>query len=194
MNRCTMLLALALTIGLILPGCGGKKAETPKEALKLMGEALESKDKSQFMAVVHCGEDEEFCELMFEAASEMMDFIEAMQEAYPDEKGTNMDSPLPTPEQIDKMEVTEDGDTATAKNPDGKDIELVKRDGAWMVDMTAEMPKPEEAEAEKKKARAMIEAVKEVKGEIGKEGSNPMSIMMKLAATAQEKMKAANGD
>jgi hypothetical protein len=150
------------------------KAKTPKEAIANMSKATQNMDKGQFLAATYLGESgREFAEAMFDSMAAMTAFGKEMEKAYGKDATADLpkDKPALTDEEIDKLEIKEEGDKAIAKDPkSGKPMPLIKKDGAWMVDMTGEIPTGEDRAKALKQAKAVTKAVNEVRAKIGKPG------------------------
>jgi len=154
-------------------GKGGAvaKAKTPKEAVTNMSKAIEKMDKDQFLASTYLGEGgKEFAEAMFDTMAAMTAFGKEMEKAYGKDAIAGMveQTPALTDEELAKLVIKEEGEKATATDPKGKPVRLVKKDGAWLVDMSEDVPKGEERAKALKEAKAMAKAYNDVRPKIGK--------------------------
>ncbi len=183
----TRTLAVTALLGLVAlcaVGCGPKEASTPKEAAKLMAEAIESGDKDQYLAQFDATEDEkELLGAQFDMMSAMREYHKKMKDAYGEKHKGKMDI---NTDEIDKADVKIDGDTAKLTVPGQMGaMDLVKKDGAWKVDLGDRLAKDQEKGI--KMMKAQVEAFESVMDDIGKEGETVDSIGKKLM---QAQMKA----
>ena len=150
------------------------KAKTPKEAVANMSKALQSLNKDQFLAAAYLGDGgKELGEAMFGVVSAMMSFGKDMEKAYGKDAGgeTLKDAPIFTDEELAKLEIKEEGDKASTKNPkDGKPMPLIKKDGVWLVDITEGMPPAAERAKFLKQSKAMVDGINKVRAKIGAAG------------------------
>lgn len=174
---------------LLFAGCS-KKASTPKEALKNMGEALREGDKDAFVACFDANEDQK---KMLGAMCEFVDvtvkFEEAMIKAYgKDAVKGGKKSPLDEfkdDKWLDEVEIKIDGDKAIAtKKDEKKPLNLVKKDGAWLISAGDMIPPDEMKDMDKalKMIGVMMKAVKDATGNIGKEGYTAERINQEIGA------------
>ncbi len=171
-------------VAIATTGCGPKEASTPKEAAKLMAEAMENGNKDQYLAQFDATEDEKkVIGAQFDMTQAMMAYHKKMKDAYGDKFKGNMDI---NTDEIDKAEVKIDGDKATLKMPDQQaGMDLVKKDGAWKIDLGEKLG--EDPDKAIKMMTAQVEAYEAVMDDIGKEGETVESIGKKLM---QAQMKA----
>jgi hypothetical protein len=191
-NTGTKTIAVLLTASLMLVvGCGAPEAKTPKDAAMNFVKSIHNSDKALFLASVDI-EDTELAEAMFDTMAPMIDFAKAFEAEYGKDKmeGMSMDD-IPTVDDVEKMEIKEDGDKATGTLA-GKDdpIQLIKKDGVWKVDMSKDMPSAKERDQVLKMAKGMGDAVEKAKERIGKDsaedvmkafGAAMMAVMMGAA-------------
>lgn len=201
----------AIQVGLVLlagvalvAGCGKDEGEpggpakvtapkTPKDTLMNMVNALKAADKKAFMDAVHVPQDATpAVEAMFETMAIMMDFTRAMEKEYGQEALAGR-GPMSGAKMLDfdesKLQVKVEGDTATATIPDEKEpIKLVKKDGKWKVDLSDQMPPPDQRKEMIEGVAVMKKAVGAARGKIGKEGYTAEKVMQEFMA---EMMKAA---
>jgi len=209
MLKMTKLWAVLLVGMMVFVGCKGKskkrsssdddertptkKAETPKEAAIAFTKAIAKGDKEQYMAMI-ATKDEELAGAVFDAVSASRSFADAFVAKYGDAhsdviSNLRMAKEIPTPEEVkDKGEVTEEGDKAKVKVPGkGEDgLDLIKKDGVWLVDLDKDMPKGEEKETVLKQCKAMATVTPKVKALIGKEGYDADKIMAELDKRLKE--------
>jgi hypothetical protein len=144
-----------------------------------MNKAIETMDKDLFLSTVYFGENgKEMAEALFYVTAAMMGFGKDMENAYGKDAGADFtkDGPILTADELAKLEIKEEGDKATAKNPKGgRDVSLVKKDGAWKLDMTEEIPDAERLEFIKEH-KAMLKAISDARAKIGKPGMTKKKI------------------
>jgi len=178
------LAAAALSLCLLAAaGCGGKKAKTPRDAVKNYVNALLKGDKDLFLSSVHYGEaDKELVEAQFEMMAVMMDFMTKFKKVYGTGKFKGAKTAV-TEEELEKLKIEASGDTAVARSPSGgEEMKLVKKDGTWYVDITGDMPPGKDAEKEKEALALITKGIKKAAGNIGKEGYDAEKVMGELGA------------
>jgi hypothetical protein len=185
-TRTLAVIALLGLVAICAVGCGPKEASTPKEAAKLMAEAIENGDKDQYIAQYDATTEDqkEFMGASFDMAQAMLEFHKKMKDAYGDEyKG---DMPINT-DDVDKADVKIDGDKATLKMPGQRTgMDLVKKDGAWKIDVGEKIA--QDPEKGIKMMKAQVEAYESVMDDIGKEGETVDSIGKKLMQAQMKSM------
>jgi hypothetical protein len=198
MSKALKLFVVLAGMSVLVAGCGASTAKTPKEAIKNLSKSIENSDKALFLASIYAGENgKEVAEAMFDGMAAMTSFSKAMEKAYGKEAGAEMrkDSPVMTEDEINKLDIKEEGDKATAKDPSkGKPMTLVKKNGVWLADMSEMVPK-DAAERTKmiKMGQGMAKAIGEVKGKIGKSGVTKEQINKELNDAVGAVMKATMG-
>ncbi len=177
-------------------GCGGggaKDAKTPKEACVNMTEAVETGDEALFLSAVHT-EDEEMAKAMFGQISAMYDYSKKFEAEYGKAPGKG-GKKMPTSKDVaEKVKIKEDGDKAVATMPgQSGDMDLVKKDGVWKVDISKGTPTGAEKEKALKMSKTMADVVKEVTGKIGTEGYTAEKIEKELGAAMMKAMMSSMG-
>lgn len=187
----------AAALGLCLlaaVGCGGKKAKTPKDAVRNFVNALLKGDKELFAESVHYGEaDKELVEAQFEMMAAMTEFATKFGKAYGSGqfKGAK---PAVTEEDLEKLKIEASGDTAFARGPSGgKEMNLVKKDGTWYVDISGDMPPGKDTEKAKKALGLITKGIKKAAGNIGKEGYDAEKVMGELGVAIMGAPMSAGG-
>ncbi|MFP4139311.1 MAG: hypothetical protein ACOCZU_00540 [Planctomycetota bacterium] len=184
-TRTLAVIALLGLMAIATTGCGPKEASSPKEAAKLMAEAMEEGNKDQYLAQFEATEDQKkLLGAQFDMTQAMLEFHKKMKDAYGDEFKGDMEFGF---DQFEKAEVKTDGDTATLTVPgQGGEMNLVKKDGAWKIDVGGEIG--ENPEKGIKMIKAQIEAYESVMEDIGKEGETVDSISKKLKEARMKAM------
>ena len=189
------LTAAALALCLLAPaGCGGGKAKSPKDAAKNFVNSLLKDDKDLFFSSVYYGDaDKEMVEAQFETMAAMTQFAVKFEKAYGTGKFKGS-KPVITEEDLADLEVEGSGDTAVARTPSGsEDIKLIKKDGAWYVDISDSMPKGAQDAETKKALVTMAEAIRKVTANIGKEGYDEKKIMGEFMGAMMSAAMSARG-
>ena len=184
-TRTLAVIALLGLVAIATTGCGPKEASTPKEAAKLMAEAIENGDKDQYLAQFDATEDEKkLIGAQFDMTQAMLKFHKKMKDAYGDEYEGDMDI---NTDEVDKADVKIDGDKATLKMPgQSGGMDLVKKDGAWKIDVGEKIAQNPEKGI--KMMKAQVEAYESVMDDIGKEGETVDSIGKKLMQAQMKSM------
>ena len=173
--------ALALCL-LAAAGCGGKKAKSPKDAAKNFGNSLLKNDKDLFFSSVYYGDaDKEMVEAQFEMMAAIAEFSAKFEKAYGTGKFKGA-TPAISDEDLADLEIEGSGDTAVAKTPGGQNMQFIKKDGTWYVDISDAMPKGAEAADAKKALGPMAEGIRKVTANIGKEGYDEEKTMGEFMA------------
>ena len=189
------LTAAALVLCLLAAaGCGGKKAKSPKDAAKNFGNSLLKNDKDLFLSSVYYGDaDKELVEAQFEMMAAMTEFVVKFEKAYGTGKFKGS-KPVITEEDLENLEVEGSGDTAVARSPaGGEDINLIKKDGIWYVDISDAMPEGAQVAQAKKALGPMAEGIRKVSANIGKEGYDEQKIMGEFMAAMMGAAMSARG-
>ena len=177
------LAAAALSLCLLAAvGCGGKKAKTPKDAVKNFVNALLKGDKDLFLSSVHYGEaDKELVEAQFEMMAAMTEFYVKYEKAYGAGKFKGS-KPVISEEELADLEVEGSGDTAVARTSGGEHTKFIKKGGTWYVDIRDDGPKGERAAQAKEALGLMARSIRKVAANIGKEGYDAEKVMGELGA------------
>ncbi len=158
--------ALALCL-LASVGCGRKKANTPKDAVKDYVNSLLKGDKELFAESVHYADaDKEVAEAHFDMLAATVEFATNFKQAYGGgyfKKG----KPVVTAEDLDKVRIE-----TIARFPSGEDLRLVRKEGQWYVDLGGGMPRGEAAKKAVSAYGRMARGIKQVTDKIGKEGQD----------------------
>ena len=209
--RRALQLGLVLLVGVVLvAGCGKDEGgsgsgtakvvppKTPKDALMNMVNAIKASDKKAFMDAVNVSEDAApVVEAMFETMAMMMDFGKAMEKEY-GKDALPEGGPAASAKMFDfdesKLQVKVDGDTATATMPDQDDkVKLVKKDGKWKVDLSDQMPPPDQRKQMIESLAVMKKAVAAARSKIGKEGYTAEKVMQEFMAEMMKAMQQSMG-
>jgi hypothetical protein len=188
MNNAVQMMAMLLGAAAMLAGCsgGGGAAKTPKEAVANFSRSIEKADKALFLSTVNMGaDDKELAGAMFDVMAVMVGISNDMDKAYGKEAGADLKkgAPIFSAEELAKLEIKEEGDKATVKDPKdkgGKPLDLIKKDGVWLVDMTKQSPPAAERKKMIEQSQAMVKALGEVRAKIGKPGTTKESIGMEF--------------
>ena len=173
MNMAFRSIVLLLGMAAILGGCSKGGAATPKDAVANLSKSYEKGDRALYLASVEVGPDgQELAGALFDLTVAMKGYRSDMEKAYgKGAGGSRRDSGVLTEEELSKLEIKEEGDKATVKSPEGGEpLKLVKRDGAWRVDMTHMTPPADIRQRMIESMKARAKAVGEVRAKIGQPG------------------------
>jgi tetratricopeptide (TPR) repeat protein len=171
-----------------------QKAKTSKEAIGNIRKALENRDKPLYETTVYYGENSNgVAGDMFDVEVAMLGFTKDMEKAYGKDaasvvlKGTPFASETMLAD-VANMEVKEEGDKATATDlKGGVPMPLIRKDGGWMVDVSAQMPK-DAAELSKMiaMAQATVKAINQIRARIGNSSMTKEKVMADLMAAMRQ--------
>jgi hypothetical protein len=159
---------------------GPPQADTPRQALKNLQQAVTSGEGDRIMQVVHAeGEQKEILDAMTGFMTAMSQFEEKMIDAYgevaePEKPDDGMEG-FKDEKWLEDVEIDTQGDTAMATKPgEEKPLKLVKVDGEWKISASSLFPTGPGQEKDREQAvammKAMTKAAHEVMPEIGNEG------------------------
>ncbi len=202
MNKITMLMLIAVC-SLVVAGCSSsttKSADTPKQALENMRQAMLNSDADAFAACFDATEKQaELLKEMCGVFGKMISFQKAMVKEYGEDvvQGNKITGPMGDFEDdkwLDDATVEIDGDKATVTK-DNNPAKLVKKDGAWKIDiatMTGSKDNVSDEDMAKvaKMMSAMGDAMDSAQKNIGKEGYTAEKINQEMG---QAMMKAMMG-
>lgn len=164
------------------------KAKTPKEAICNMSRAIQDADKDLFLASIYL-EDREFSEDLFEWLVAACAFGKEMERAFGKLPERDMPKRPPTEDEIAQFQIEEHGDRATAANPQDprftKPMPLIKKSGAWLVDLSDVRPKDENRARYIKGLKAMMKAYNEVRPKIWMPGITKEMVKQELSKAMQ---------
>lgn len=114
-------------------------AKTPAEAIANLANALENNNQNLFLQTVQFdpSADKSLQDAAFNMFRQADLLARDVAKTYGLDQARDID-PVPFREDLDKLRIDEHGERAVATLPEpvGRAIPLVKRDGAWKVDMT----------------------------------------------------------
>ena len=195
-----LVVVAALAVVLAVSG-GAPKAATPKDALKHFVMAMDKGDVSGMMATAHYT-DKVAVEATCALAAKMRELQKALDNEYGKQQGelkmTLGGWGALTLEKIESKDcrITEEGGIATARmGASGKKIPLIRKNGFWYADMTADAPKGQRREQVLGMVKGISKALKVAQGKIGKKGMTRDQIlkgfMGSLMASAVKQMQQA---
>jgi len=192
--------ALMLGVVLIVAGCGGKAASTPKAAIENMVNATKDGDAD---ACVACWDANAEQKKMIRAMGEMLASVKALDKAAeakfgkdvwakaktPGDGKPGMDTPFADVD-LNKLTVKEEGDKATVTmEGESKPLSLVKKDGVWKI-VVEDMPEGPQLDMAVKMMKTMADAHKTALDDLGN-AKSAEDVMKKLG---EEMMKAMLGN
>lgn len=145
-----LLPGLGLIASLLIAGCGSsyeEGAETPEEAVERFALGMAEQDRNQMLSVVRASDEERAAvEGMYRLSVAQRNFEEAARSEYGDTaaaifgapSGANggMLAPDEFAESLDQLEVDVQEDTATATLGPQEQMNLVRADGRWFIDVS----------------------------------------------------------
>lgn len=155
-------------------------AKTPRDAMGNMIAAVDTNDKKLFAQTVYMGEGDmsAFRDAMFDSMQVSLTFARKIEQTYGKQPGMN----IPSAADLAKLEVKENGDKATADT-----TPLIKKDGVWMVDMSAGLPPAgPQRDMALKGMQGTVAAINKVMPNIGK----PDYTAQKITEELQKEMQA----
>jgi hypothetical protein len=157
---------------------------TPEDAIRNLSDAYAKGDKRLFLSTI-CVEESgrEYAEARFHGIAATVDFANEIEKAYGREEGMHYRGDLPvfTDEELAKMEIKVEGDKATVNLPwHSSPRTLIRKDGCWKVDMNDDIPSGAKRVEDVKRFKAIITAIAEVRGKIGKDGMTKDQIVKEL--------------
>jgi len=207
-KKATSLLILLL-VAIFGNTCYGAppKATTPQIAIKNMQQAMLDNSPADFAACFDATDTEkEALVVILQFFVTIEDFVAKMEKAY-GENSTQFARANPmgdfrSPKWVDSFTFVVDGDKATAALGEGKPIDLLKKEGVWLLDVDgmAQGPADKNLAFAKKMFTTLNAAVKEQLPKIGKEGVTAkqideaigkamMKVMMELMQEAQKQQQ-----
>ena len=189
------LILLATVLMLVVVGCGAKKATTPQQAVLNMSKALANGDAKAFAACFDTDENgKKLLLAMGEAVDAMLDFQKKVEKTLKEEDADKLMDRLGgdvlalTQLTEDMLKVTEDGEKATCRveEVDVDAMDLVKKDGVWLILPPDEIPTGEDLEEELMQMGVM----KDVFVKMGKELKDDMTVdaLMEAFTEMREKL------
>ena len=183
------LVAILGLCAVLTAGCSSvKKAETPKQAMANMRQAMLDGDGDAFAACFDADEKQtKMLKMSCEMFNAMHKFNEAMKKSYGDKAPKGMSSSmdeLRDEKWEEKLEIKIDGEKATAKMAGKSDeLDLLLKDGVWKISAKDMVPEKDDAAFDKelKQAEAMIQAYKDLTPKIGTEGYTVEKVMKELS-------------
>jgi hypothetical protein len=180
--------ALALTFAAVA-GCSRSGAETPREAIERMKQAIAEGDKAAFTKVVLADSGNakatEFLDMTFQTAHISYKLDQEMRAAY----GRGLNEGVDTLATIDvaAMNITEIGDKASARWKGGPGLRLARREGRWFIDPDL----PPNLDANLKLGSTILQAMQAARDKVGKTGYTADRIASEFAAELSAAMAAA---
>ena len=188
-KQMALMVVLLAAVAIFAVGCGDKKADTPKQAMENMQEALLEGDSDAFVACFDATEDEKkVLASMCDFLSTMHKFQEAMKKAYGEDAVNEKGDDLADKKWLEEITVKIDGDKATVmKKGESKPMNLVKKDGAWKI-VPDDMLPQEDVDKALKMFEVMAKAHKDQMGNIGKDGYTAEKINEELGNAMMKAM------
>ena len=183
--------ALLFVASALAGGCGPVVvAATPREALRNVAEALETGEKARLLDSVYVSEVNRFwVSTAFDMTLAARRFSVAAEKAWGDQAKS---APLVSMfqfgrKEIERAEIIEKGDAAVAKGPRGQAVELLKRNGAWLLDMSRSEPKNAgHRDAAIRRLWAYTRAFDQARARVGRPGWTREKILRELAGAIEE--------
>ena len=171
----------------------------PRKAMANMAKGLVDGTEAQFLACFDATDQEtKFLKSVFAMMKATREFNDAAVAAYGEEgakklSGSNKSS-FPTKDfekWAETLTIKIEGEKATVTAPDQpKPLELVRKNGAWLIKTSGMAPPPEQAEMATKMMGVMANVLTRMKARIGQEGATVESLKKEMDA---EMMKAMFG-
>ncbi|MFB3890962.1 MAG: hypothetical protein ACE15C_02935 [Phycisphaerae bacterium] len=154
-------------------------AASPKEALLNIATAFETGDKRLFLASVYVT-DPEWAGAAFDASIVAAGLRELLETAYGQQEASSLDAfmvSFPSRDEVEaKVTIVENGDLAGAGMLGSLDIQLVRKDGRWLVELADQQPKPDERDESLDMLRRFVQVAPGFRDKIGREGYTALKI------------------
>ena len=172
-------------------------ATAPRKAMANMAKGLVDGTEAQFLACFDATDQEaKFLKSVFAMMKATREFNAAAGAAYGEESakklsGSNKSS-FPTKDfekWAETLTIKIEGEKATVTAPDQpKPLELVRKNGAWLIKTSGMAPPPEQAEMATKMMGVMADVFTKMKARIGQEGVTVESLKKEMNAEMTKAM------